>query len=216
MKRNERSINTKILYFIKEHIENNLKEYLIISIIFLIGIVFGVIFINNINNFQEEQINNYINNFVESLKTDYDIDTNALLHKTIISNIILVIGIWLISMIAVIGIPIVCAIILFRGFLLGYTISSEITALGIWKGMLFNLSSLLFQNIIFIPCLIALGVSGIKLYKSIVNNKKRENVKIEIVKHTIFSGIIGSILVFSSFIEAYISSNLLSLAVKYF
>lgn len=215
MKRHERSISTKILYFIKEHIENNSREYIIISIIFLIGIVLGVIFINNINNIQQEQINNYINSFVEALKTDYEIDTNSLLHKTIISNIILVIGIWLISMIAVIGIPIVCTVILFRGFLLGYTISSSVSTFGIWKGILFNISSLFFQNIIFIPCLIALGVSGIKLYKSIVNNKKRESVKIEIIKHTIFSAIVGSVLILSSFIEAYVSGNLLNIIVNY-
>lgn len=215
MKKPEKKIYKKILYLLKEHVENNIKEYLIISIIFLIGIVLGVIFINNINNLQEEQINNYINNFIEALKTDYKIDTNALLHKTIISNIILVIGIWLISMIAVIGIPIVCAIVLIRGFMLGYTISASIVSLGIWKGILFNLSSLFFQNVIFIPCIIALGVSGVKLYKSIVNNKKRENVKIEIIRHTIFSGIIGSILILSSFIETYISGNLLGLFVNY-
>ena len=107
----------------------------------------------------QNQINEYINNFVNALKTDYMIDSNQLLKNVIISNLILAVGIWLISMIAVIGIPIVYAIILFRGFLLGYTISSSIITLGIWKGILFNTGALIFQNIIYIPCIIALGVS---------------------------------------------------------
>lgn len=215
MNKHEKNVSRRIIYCIKEHVQNNIKEYLIIGIIFLIGIILGVFFINNLNDDKIQQINNYINSFTESLKSDYEIDTSSLLHRLLVNNIILVIAIWLISMIAVIGIPITCGIILFRGFLLGYTISSSIITLGIWKGMLFNLSSLFFQNIIFIPCLISLGVSGMKLYKSIVNNKKKENIKIEIIRHTIFCAIIGSILVLNSFVEVYVSGNLLSLVIKY-
>ena len=159
MRKQERKIAQNFTYLIKEHVQNNIKEYLIISIIFLIGIVLGVFFINNMDKDMQNQINEYINNFVNALKTDYMIDSNQLLKNVIISNLILAVGIWLISMIAVIGIPIVYAIILFRGFLLGYTISSSIITLGIWKGILFNTGALIFQNIIYIPCIIALGVS---------------------------------------------------------
>ena len=44
---------------IKKHVNNNIKEYLIVSILLLIGIVLGVIFVNNISNTQKIEINNY-------------------------------------------------------------------------------------------------------------------------------------------------------------
>ncbi len=39
--------NDKIGTILLSYIKNNLKEYAIVIIIFLIGIIFGVIFINN-------------------------------------------------------------------------------------------------------------------------------------------------------------------------
>ena len=90
----------------------------------------------------------------------------------------------------IIGIPIVYGTIVYRGFILGYTISSVIMTLGIKNGTLFSMSSLLLHNILFIPVLFAISVSGMNLYQSIVKNKKRENVKLEFIRHTIFCIII--------------------------
>ena len=87
----------------------------------------------------------------------------------------------------VIGVPFVYGIIAFRGFCIGFTASSIIATLGTQKGILFLCTSLLLQNILFIPCILALGVSGLKLYKSIIKDKRKENIKIEIYRHTIFS-----------------------------
>lgn len=200
---------------IKEHIRNNKREYLIVCIIFLIGIVIGVMFINNINQNQKEEISDYLGTFIECLNTDYQIDTNNLLKNSIINNLILALSLWFIGS-TVIGIPIVYIIIGIRGFCLGYTISSIMITYSMWKAMLFSTSALLLQNLIFIPCILALAVSGIKLYKSIMKDKRRENVKIGILRHTIFSSFMALLLVLSSFIEVYVSSNIITLFVKTF
>ena len=75
---------------------------------------------------------------------------------------------------------------------------------------------LILQNIVFIPAVISIAVSGIKLYKSIIANRNRENIKIEILRHTLFSGIAILFLVFSSAIEVFISTNLFKFFSKYF
>ena len=67
-----------------------------------------------------------------------------------------------------------------------------------------------------IPAILALAVSGIKLYKSIMKDKTKENVKIEILRHTVFSTIMLIILVIASVIEIFISTNILKLVIKYF
>lgn len=81
--------------------------------------------------------------------------------------------------------------------------------------MIFIITSLLFQNIIFIPSILFLAVSGMKLYKSIIKDKRRENIKMEITRHTIFCGFILLMLELSAFIEVYISTNLLQICTKY-
>lgn len=54
-----------------------------------------------------------------------------------------------------------------------------------------------------------------KLYKSIVKDKRRENIKVEITRHTIFCAFILLILELSAFVEVYVSTNLLQICVRY-
>lgn len=121
---------SKIKEAILLHLQNNLKNYLIVSIIFLIGIIIGVIFINNISENQSSEITNYIRSFSNQLKDNSDINTLLMLKDSIKKNIILAIFLWFMGS-TVIGISIVYLTICFRGFCLGYTISSIILSFGI-------------------------------------------------------------------------------------
>lgn len=199
--------NETIRNVISNHIINNIKEYATVVLIFFIGIIIGIIFINNVNYEQENEISTYINEFIKTIQNNSTINFLNLLKKSISSNIILAICLWFAGC-TVIGMPIVYGIIAFRGFCMGYTISSIIATLGIEKGLIFSISTILFQNILLIPAIFALSVSGIKLYKSIMKDKRRENIKIEILRHTAFSSIMCGMMILSSFIETYISSNI--------
>ena len=192
-----------IANIIKKHIYDNIREYAIVSILFLIGLILGVIFINNANETQITQITEYLNNFSNSLKTNYKIDNMELIKNSIKDNVILTIIMWFAGS-TIIGLPIVFGIVSFRGFCMGYTISSAVATF-----------SLLMQNIIFIPALLALAVTGIKVYKSIIKDKRRENIKFEIIRHTLFSVIILILLVISAVVETYISPNLLKMVINY-
>ena len=64
---------SKIKELIVSHLENNIKEYTIIRIIFFIGIIIGIIFINKTSETQISEINNYIYTFVQDLKNDSNI-----------------------------------------------------------------------------------------------------------------------------------------------
>ena len=205
----------KIREAIKQHIINNLREYIIILLIFIIGIFLGVFFINNMQDEQKNEISEYINTFITNFKNSSDVDSLQLLKTSMIQNIILGIAIWFFGT-TVIGIPVVFGIVLYRGFCLGYTISTCITVMGLSKGILFVLITLVLQNLIFIPAIIAIAVSGFKLYKSIVKDRKVDNIKLEILRHTIFSLIMMILLIISSLVETFISTGILQGTIKYF
>ena len=207
--------NFKICQLIKEHISNNAKEYLIVALMFIIGIFAGVFFVNNIQEEQKTEITQYLNNFIQQFKNTQNLDTINLLKTSITQNVVLAILIWFFGT-TVIGIPVVFGIVIYRGFCLGYTVSVTITVLGLSKGLTFSLVSMLLQNIIMVPAILALAVSGFKLYKSIVKDKRKENIKLEILRHTIFSLLMLAVLVISSVIEVFISTNILSYIIKYF
>lgn len=127
-KKRESKIKTTIL----THIENNIKEYAIVSILFLIGIVIGVIFINNTSENQSVEITNYINSFKNDIKNNQNIDNFLLLKDSIKKNVITTMILWFMGC-TVIGTSIVYIVICFRGFCLGYTISSIMLTFGVRK-----------------------------------------------------------------------------------
>lgn len=205
--------NYKILETIKDKIHKDKKTYIIVSIIFIIGIFLGVIFINNLDNNVQNEVNLYINDYINLLKNNYEIDNIKFLQKSIINNCIFVLFIWFMGS-TLIGIPIIFLMLIYKGFSLSYTISSIILTLGIGKGSIFCILSMLLQNIIIIPATICLGVSGIKIYKSVIKNKTKENIKLEIIRHSLISICLLGILIISSFVETYISNPLLILSIN--
>ena len=61
-----------------------------------------------------------------------------------------------------------------------------------------------------------MGVSCIRLYKSIMKDKRRENIKVEIIRHTLISIALIIVLIVASLVESYISTNLLMLTIGIF
>lgn len=199
---------------IKTHIENNLREYAIASTIFIIGILFGVIFINNLNDTQNNEIGNYISTSIENLKESQDINQLLFIKETIKENLTFVILLWLMGS-TVIGLLLVYIIVAFKSFCLSYTISAIFHVLNNGKTIAMLVSTMLLKNIIVIPCTIALAVSGMKVYKSIMQDRRKENIKLEILRHTCFSIFILIVLILSSLIEVYSSQLILKCCVKY-
>lgn len=198
-----------------EHIEKNLKDYAIFVILFIIGIVCGVLFINNINESQYTEIEQYINNSIEVIKNNEQQNYLSNLFFSLKNNIILVVLLWLFGMF-IIGNIFIHSIVVIRGFLLGYTVSSFVALFGIGKGILFSLSSLLLQNIIFIPCLFIIAVSAKKLNKVLLNKQEKSEVKLQVIRHSITLGIISIFLIFSSLIETSISRQLFTFSINWF
>ena len=208
-----RKRKNEIFAIIKNDILNNAKSYFIVFIIFFVGILLGVVFINQSK--YKSEIEKYINTYVDETKSLQNGDYFTELQKDIKNNILLLLLLWFAGT-TIIGIPIVLGIVLYRGFCLGYTIAACVYVLGRMKAIVFIAITLLLQNIIFIPALLILGVSSIKLYKSIIKDRRKENIKLSIVKHSLISLIILVALIISSIIKIEISYRMIVNLIKYF
>lgn len=208
-----RKRKSEIFTIIKDDILNNAKSYFIVVVIFIVGIFFGVMYINQTKD--KSEVERYINTYIDETKLIKNGDYFKELQNDVKKNIALVLLLWFAGT-TIIGIPIVLGIIIFRGFCLGYTIASCVYVLGRAKALVFIAITILLQNVIFIPAIMILGVSSIKLYKSIVKDRRRENIKLSITKHTLISLIILIALVISSIIKIQISYRLIVNLIKYF
>lgn len=189
-----------------EYIIKNKKNFLIIAIIFILGVSLGIIFINASDNFQKDELNNYVNALIKNIKETDNISKIDLLFLSIKQNVCFILLVWFLGC-TIIGGLFIYVTILYKGFAIGYTISSIIAVLGIKNGIIFSCLSLLLQNLIFIPAFFILAENGIKLYRGIY--KRCINLKEEVIRHTIIMFISIMLILISSFVEVYISTNLL-------
>ena len=212
-RKNKSKKQSKLGTILINHIMNNKRGYLIVSILFFIGLIVGVFLVNGAEDLKLEEINNYFNNLIEKIKTSENINFLELFKSSVVSNFITIIILWF-GASTIVGIPVVYGTIIFKGFSIGYTISSIVVCFGAVKGILIALSILLLHNIIYIPAMFGVSVNGIKLYQSIMKNKQRDNIKIEVLRHTIFSSLMLVLMLISSLIEVYCSTNLFIILLK--
>ena len=133
VKRYESAILENFRRTLINHIKLNLKDYLTLSIVFIIGVMVGVVIINNSDAESKTQISGYIKSFVDLIKGEgYCVDKAKLMKISIIQNLKIVLFIWIAGS-TIIGIPLIYIITAYKGFCLGYTISAIILGLGVRK-----------------------------------------------------------------------------------
>lgn len=199
---------------IYKHVKSNIKDYLILSIFFIIGVIIGTMLINNSDDNSKTELNGYINSFVTVLKNEsFEIDKVQLTKQTIYNNLKLVLIIWACGT-TIIGIPLIYIIMIYKGISIGYTISAMMVTLGNFKGFTFALISLLLQNIIVIPIILMLNVSSLNLYRVLIKKDKTTNIKQELIRHTIFCIILVIPIIIASIISSIVSSSLILYFIK--
>lgn len=199
--------------FIKYYFSNNLMEYVKLLVIFVIGIVVSIIVINKSSDTQQIEIRNFIDAKIETVKTSEYSDKSVVLVNSLKKNVTeFSIVVFLSS--TLIGIPIVYYIILKRAFSIGYTISAVFATQSAKTAIIFICNSLVLHNIIYMMSIFMVLVSGINFVK-IITKKGAGAVKFEIFRYIIFVLIALSLVIISSFFEAYISTNFLYLLKKY-
>ena len=167
----------------------------------------GIYFVNNANETQTNEICNYVYSLKENIKSSNSINRTLILMKSVKQNVGFAILIWFLGC-TFLGSFLIYIAIFYKGFSLGYTISAILASLGIKSGTLFVLVSLLLQNLIYLPMIFILSISGINLYQN-VKKDKSFNMKKEFLKHAIILGFSILISIICSFIEVYISTNFL-------
>ena len=212
MRKNKISLNLRNM--IEQYIKNNIYNYILVILAFLIGILAGILIINNYSNEKKEIICNYVVSFFNKFYSTNDLDQNKLLVYAMLNNFILI-SILYIAGTTIIGMPIIISVIIYRGFCLSYTISAITLSIGFNKSVLFCIIALFLPNLLFIPAILTIAVSSLKIYKSIIYDNKKDIIKKGLISHLIITIIMYIVLSFASVIESNFSISILRLVEPY-
>ena len=118
----------------------NKKVFIFISIILLIGIISGILFLIFLNEASKELIFLNINEYIQNLN-NYKI--NNIFIDTIILSSLLILSIF------IIGIPLSIFFIFFNGFSIGFIISSLSSIFG-FKGLIYSIIHIIINKFVFL------------------------------------------------------------------
>ena len=126
----------QIMDKLKFQVKIDKKLLIFLTILLLIGIAFGSIFVSILDNSDKTLVNEHLNNFINSIETD-KLDYFQALKSNLITNISFVIVIWLLG-ISIIGLPIILIMFFSKTFILGFSVGAILSVFKT-KGLLFSL-----------------------------------------------------------------------------
>ena len=198
---------SKIQDILSKHFVRNINTYFFLFLSFVIGVSAGAFTVNGLSTAQNEELSNYFHGFLKLLDKQ-DINGVELLKAGLADNLKIILVLWGLG-VTIIGIPFIYVIVGIRGFITGFTSGFIIKVLGA-KGMLFVSLSLLPKEMIIVPAIIAMGVSGINFSLTIIKNKSlrhlsRENLKTNFVAYCFVTLLFCSVILVGITIDMYMT-----------
>lgn len=161
------------------------KLYLFMSIVLVIGIITGVVFVIMLDEATKEILFLNVNNFLQSFDAS---NISILVQHLVILSTLLILSIFLI------GGPLVIFFMFYNGFTIGFIISSITCIFGI-KGMLFGVLYVIVSKLVFVVLFIIFSVNLFKIVKCVIDylvykKSNKESLVMFMKRSIVFIGII--------------------------
>jgi stage II sporulation protein M len=149
---------------IVNHIKANRWQYLLISIIFMTGLICGSYRADNLDGSVRSHLLNLVDNYLRG-SSQGDLAGSRLLFYAFLNQAKTIFLVWFLGL-TVIGMPLILGICFLKGFSLGFTVGFLVQERA-GAGILLSLLAILPQNLLYIPLLIIWSVVAIKFSVSI-------------------------------------------------
>ncbi|MBO0995320.1 stage II sporulation protein M [Bacillus sp. SD088] len=151
---------------ITRHFQEHSSLYTFMTVLFLMGVIFGAVMVNSLSAHQKEDLFYYLNQFFGQVGDGQIVPPEELLKLSFFHNVKIAGLIWVLG-ISIIGFPLIFLLIFLKGVVVGFSIGFLVSQMG-WQGLLLSFVSLLPQNLFMIPVLIFISVSSIALSMKII------------------------------------------------
>ncbi|HBL36307.1 MAG TPA: stage II sporulation protein M [Firmicutes bacterium] len=189
------------------YIEERLFLFILVGLLFTMGIVFGTLSAQNLEQEQKNELSQYIQFFFQGMKQETTPVTDTGLARTAIFNHLKTIFFFVILGISVIGVPLILFLLFAKGYILGFTIGFILQQL-MGKGFLFTVTSVFPHYVLIIPALMIAGVANIDLAGSLLKSrfgKALRPVSADLLQGLGLNGLAVLILIVSGLIEGFVS-----------
>ena len=158
---------------LKGTIKVNKKTLLFFTILLIIGIIAGSIFMAILSETDKKLVIDYFNNYISNIENN-KLNYLESIKNGLFNNLLYIIIIWILG-ISIIGIPIVTIMFFIKSFTLGFSIASIVFNYKL-KGCLLNFINIFPHQMIYflIYMLITTIFFSLKMINSIINKKNMD------------------------------------------
>ncbi|MFA6843742.1 MAG: stage II sporulation protein M [Bacilli bacterium] len=185
--------------------------YLFLLLVFLVGVLFGSIFITILDEQDKSTVITQIASFFDQIKNN-KVDYLNVFKNSVTANLIYIAAIWLLG-ISIIGIPIIIMMLFFKGFMIGFSIAAIIAKYKI-IGVLGALTYIFPHIIISVLVIFMLSYYALKLSFGLLRaviERKSINFS-EIINRYSFAMLLSVIvMIIASTIETFVSPYIIKL-----
>ncbi len=201
----------KMFKIINGEFKKNKKILVFITILLIVGLICGSLFITIINSSDKKLVLETVSNYFNKIKTT-KIDYLYSFGTSVTSNLLYVLFIWLLG-ISVIGLPIILFLLFIKSFILGFSISSIICQYKL-GGVALSLSYVFPHHILNIITITFVTMYALKVSLSLVKlitSKKQINLKLIIRRYIGVLIITVLLCIISSVIETFVTPHFIKL-----
>lgn len=194
--------NYQMRLYMREH----LPLYVFVSVLFVMGVIFGALMVNALSPGQKEEMARHVNSFIQIVNQGSELGGTATLWSSFALHLKWVGLIWVLGL-SVVGLPLIFILDFLKGVLIGFSVGYLVGQLS-WKGMLFAFVSIAPQNLVVIPALVMCSVGACAFSLYIVKNRflqKRGALYPNFMKYTTTTVAMVALLFAAAMFEAYMS-----------
>src|SRR5699024_2242032 len=160
---------TTLFRSLRVHVENQLSLYLFVGVLFMMGVIFGAVIVNALSSVQKENLLNYLGHFFQGLDQKAIADPKIAFQHSLGSHIKTLGLMWLLG-VSVFGMPFIFVLIFFKGLVISFTVGFLVNQLS-WEGLWVSFLAVVPHNLLLVPSLIIVAVSGIAFSILLVKNR---------------------------------------------
>lgn len=187
------------------------RLYLFLLLIFIVGVVFGSIFITILNETDKNAVITQIASFFDQIKSN-KIDYLGVLKNSVTANLLYIAFIWILG-ISIIGIPVIVIMLFLKGFMIGFSIAAIIAKYKL-IGMLGALTYIFPHVILSVLVIFLMSYYALKLSFSLLKavlERKSINFNEIISRYSFVMLTSIIIMVVASLIETFISPYIIKI-----
>jgi len=208
-------VRSRVGQTIQTYAREHQSLYWFTIVLFTMGIIFGAVLVNSLPLSQKQELYGFLQYFFNSLSQQGIPETSTHFQQSFGYYAKTVAIMWVLGL-SIIGLPMILLMLFLKGVVVGFTVGFLVNQLQ-WQGVTFAMMGILPQNLLVVPALFIIGVSGISFSLRLIKTRlvsKRDDIMPHFIGYTVLVMCMLGVLTMAALFETFVSPRLMQVVLN--